>query len=169
MQLAVNHLSHFLLTNLLMPKILAAEHPRVVNLSSYGHRMSAFRFDDPLWSGGATYDRLYAYAQRKLPTYSFHVATKLARHIDSEGWKTRLKYFSKHSITRPERKFPEQGAGAPLRALLDPSLVTEAGVYLTDTELTTNAEVIKPYATVPEDAERLWRFSEEVVGQSFTY
>jgi NAD(P)-dependent dehydrogenase (short-subunit alcohol dehydrogenase family) len=43
---ATNHLGHFLLTNLLMGKILASTAPRVVNLSSDGHRFSHVRFDD---------------------------------------------------------------------------------------------------------------------------
>lgn len=45
-QFAANHLSHFLLTNLLMDKILASPAPRVVNVSSNGHRCQAIRFED---------------------------------------------------------------------------------------------------------------------------
>ena len=46
-QFAANHLGHFLLTNLLMGKILAAgEGARIVNLSSMGYEISEFRFDD---------------------------------------------------------------------------------------------------------------------------
>ncbi|KAL1857147.1 hypothetical protein Plec18170_003262 [Paecilomyces lecythidis] len=190
-QLAVNHLSHFLLTNLLMPKLLAAENPRVVNISSYGHRLSPFRFDDPLWSNGATYDRLYAYAQSKTANILFSVslreklnkkhrlesyavdpgsvATKLARNMDPEGWKTGLEYFAKHGVVRPERKVPEQGAAGPLRALLQPDISEEDGIYLTDTCLTTDPEVVKPYATDPEQAEKLWKLSEELVGEKFSY
>ena len=45
-QLATNHLGHFLLTNLIMDKILASSAPRVVNVSSEGHRVSPVRFGD---------------------------------------------------------------------------------------------------------------------------
>lgn len=45
-QLATNHLGHFLLTNLIMNKLLAAKAPRVVNVSSDGHRLSHIRWDD---------------------------------------------------------------------------------------------------------------------------
>ncbi|GAD94670.1 hypothetical protein BC1G_03928 [Paecilomyces variotii No. 5] len=191
MQLAVNHLSHFLLTNLLMPKLLAAENPRVVNLSSYGHQMSPFRFDDPLWSNGATYDRLYAYAQTKtanilfsvslreklrqkhhLESYAVNpgsVATKLARHMDPDGWKIGLERFTQHGIVRPERKDTEQGAAGPLRALLQPDISEEDGVYLSDTRLTTDPAEVKPYATDPEQAEKLWQLSEKYVGEKFSY
>jgi len=45
-QLATNHLGHFLFTNLIMDKILASKTPRVVNISSDGHRLSPIRFGD---------------------------------------------------------------------------------------------------------------------------
>lgn len=45
-QFATNHLGHFLLTNLLMDKILASNTPRIVSVSSDGHRFSHIRFDD---------------------------------------------------------------------------------------------------------------------------
>jgi NAD(P)-dependent dehydrogenase (short-subunit alcohol dehydrogenase family) len=45
-QFATNHLGHFLFTNLIMGKVLAAGKPRVVSVSSDGHRVSPVRFDD---------------------------------------------------------------------------------------------------------------------------
>lgn len=51
MHFATNHLGHFLLTNLLMPKILAAEStssngPRVINVASMATWLSPIRFSD---------------------------------------------------------------------------------------------------------------------------
>jgi NAD(P)-dependent dehydrogenase (short-subunit alcohol dehydrogenase family) len=46
MQFAANHIGHFLLTNLLMDKIFAAEGARVVNVSSGGYVSSGIRFED---------------------------------------------------------------------------------------------------------------------------
>lgn len=47
MQFATNHLGHFLFTQLVMDKILAAgPGARIVNVSSRGHRQGDVRFDD---------------------------------------------------------------------------------------------------------------------------
>lgn len=45
-QLATNHLGPFLFTNLIMGKILATNKPRIVNVSSDGHRLHPIRFFD---------------------------------------------------------------------------------------------------------------------------
>jgi NAD(P)-dependent dehydrogenase (short-subunit alcohol dehydrogenase family) len=45
-QFASNHLGHFLFTNLLMDKLLASKSPRVVNVSSDGHRLNPIRWAD---------------------------------------------------------------------------------------------------------------------------
>ncbi|KAL8947331.1 MAG: hypothetical protein Q9222_006375 [Ikaeria aurantiellina] len=69
MQLSANHVGHFLLTNLLMPALLAgAQGPygaRVVNLTSAGYQISPVRFDDPAFSAGKAYDPWTAYGQAK--------------------------------------------------------------------------------------------------------
>ncbi|PPQ66405.1 hypothetical protein CVT26_011274 [Gymnopilus dilepis] len=73
-QLATNHLGHFLLTNLIMDKILASSAPRVVNVSSEGHRVSPVRFGDYNFDGGKTYTDLRAYAQSKTANMLFSVS-----------------------------------------------------------------------------------------------
>jgi NAD(P)-dependent dehydrogenase (short-subunit alcohol dehydrogenase family) len=45
-QFATNHLGHFLFTNLIIEKVLAASSPRIVNVSSDGHRLSPIRWAD---------------------------------------------------------------------------------------------------------------------------
>lgn len=45
-QFATNHLGHFLFANLIMGRLLASEAPRVVNVSSDGHRLGPVRFVD---------------------------------------------------------------------------------------------------------------------------
>jgi NAD(P)-dependent dehydrogenase (short-subunit alcohol dehydrogenase family) len=47
LQFASNHVGHFLLTNLLMEKIIAAGRgARIVNVSSNGFELGEVRFDD---------------------------------------------------------------------------------------------------------------------------
>lgn len=46
MQFAANHIGHFLLANLIMPKLLKSGEPRVVSVTSDGHRLSFMRWDD---------------------------------------------------------------------------------------------------------------------------
>lgn len=45
-QFATNHLGPFLFTNLIMSKVLKAASPRIVMVSSDGHRLSPVRLDD---------------------------------------------------------------------------------------------------------------------------
>ena len=62
-QFAAGHLGPFLFTNLIMSKILTASSPRVVMVSSSGHRLSAIRWpdigfsvrDDPMTACGSQY------------------------------------------------------------------------------------------------------------------
>lgn len=74
-QFGTNHLSHFLLTNLLTPKLLAAgPRSRVVNVSSWGHKFFAVDFEDPGFSEGKTYDPVVAYGQAKIANILFSVS-----------------------------------------------------------------------------------------------
>ena len=45
-QMGTNHLGHFALTGLLLPTLLKAPEPRVVTVSSNGHRLGRIDFDD---------------------------------------------------------------------------------------------------------------------------
>lgn len=110
-QLATNHLGPFLFTNLIMKKIVASQSPRVVMVSSNGHRLNNFRFDDynfdvshePLlnFSGlgqvtnlaqdGKSYDKWYGYGQSK--TANMLMTISLAEKL---GVKHNLLAFSLH-------------------------------------------------------------------------
>lgn len=64
-QFGVNYVGPWMLTNLLIPSLLATPFPRVVFVSSRGHSRSDIRYDDVGFSHGASYDRLGAYGQSK--------------------------------------------------------------------------------------------------------
>ena len=45
-QFGTNHIGHFLLTNLIMERLIACQGARIVNVSSSGHRISDVQLDD---------------------------------------------------------------------------------------------------------------------------
>ncbi|MFE5722177.1 oxidoreductase [Streptomyces erythrochromogenes] len=80
-QFGVNHLGTFALTGLLMPRLLAAPHPRVVTVSSEGQRFARFDLDNLDAERG--YRTLFAYIQSKRANLYF--ATELQRRADAAG------------------------------------------------------------------------------------
>lgn len=85
-QFATNHVGHFLLTNLIMPKLLAAKpNPRVVNVSSYGNVLSDV-LEDPNFNGdGKDYSPFVAYGQSKTANVLFAVG--LNERLKKKGLK----------------------------------------------------------------------------------
>ncbi|KAK4702489.1 hypothetical protein P7C70_g3740, partial [Phenoliferia sp. Uapishka_3] len=73
-QFGSNHIGHFLFTNLIRPRLSASSKPRVVNVSSWGHRLSDIRWDDVGFSKGEKYDKWEAYGQAKTANVLFSVA-----------------------------------------------------------------------------------------------
>ena len=68
----VNHLGHFLLTNLLLDKLKAAKAARIINVSSVGHwAVLRFPFDDPTFSKSWFYNGMSVYAISKLANILF--------------------------------------------------------------------------------------------------
>lgn len=199
LQLAANHLGHFVFTNTIMPKILAAgPGARLVFVSSSGHRYNPFRFADPNYTVPGSYGEFAAYgssksamilyavalnnrlASRGIRAYALHpgsIVTNLQVHMNASGpasmdiiddgcWRTMGMSFAKYREVG-QRKTLQQGCATTLRAALDPDLTKEEGVYLEDSQLTTDTRLIKEWASDPELAEKCWKLSEELVGQKF--
>jgi NAD(P)-dependent dehydrogenase (short-subunit alcohol dehydrogenase family) len=82
LQFATNHLGHFALTGLLLPALLRAEGPRVVTVSSNGHRMGRNDWSDPNWER-RRYLKWLAYGQSKLANLLF--TRELARRAREAG------------------------------------------------------------------------------------
>src|SRR4051794_32266528 len=78
LQIGTNHLGHFALTNLLLPKI----RDRVVTVSSGAHRMGSIRLDDLNWERG-DYKAWPAYGQSKLANLLFTL--ELQRRLTEAG------------------------------------------------------------------------------------
>ncbi|KAI1374209.1 retinol dehydrogenase 13 [Hypoxylon crocopeplum] len=190
MTLSSNHLGHFLLTSLLTPKILAAgPGARIVNMTSQGHRVSGFRFEDYNFSGGQAYDGWSAYGQSKTANILFSV--ELGRRLAGRGvssfavhpgviWGTGLSahvqpedYVGVDEITkrntgrsfdaRDEPKTLATGTSSMIAAALDLELEDKSGSYIENCQVATPRE----YANDPENARKLWDLSEKLVGQKF--
>jgi len=80
-QLGTNHLGHFALTGLLIDRITATPHSRVVNVSSTAHKMGRMRFDDLM--GERRYEAWSTYGQSKLANLLF--TFELQRRLTAAG------------------------------------------------------------------------------------
>ena len=193
-QLGTNHLGHFVLTARLIPTILASakagDPARIVNLSSAGHRLSPFRFEDPFFEKDP-YDKWIAYGQAKTANVLFTLAlderfkdrgvrafavhpgsirTELSRHMDQDDIKDLM---SRRPQNEP-MKFKEipQGAATTVWAATATELDGRGGVYCEDchvAERTDDAGAttgVLPWALDREAAERLWALSEEWSGET---
>lgn len=178
MQFAANHLGHFLLTNLLMPKIIAAgKGARIINVSSFGYMSGGVRFDDPNFKNGAEYNAWLAYAQSKTANILFTAA--LADKLKSKGilsfalnpgliFESKLManvtqemFADGHAVataalngdTMPDTavapKSLAAGSATSLYAALDPSLSSHSGAFLVDAAIWT--EPLRPHAVGAED------------------
>jgi retinol dehydrogenase-14 len=81
MTFAVNHLAHFLLTNLLLELLKATAPSRIVNVSSGEQRNGTIDFDD--LQGEKGYKTAKAYSQSKLANVLF--TYELARRLEGTG------------------------------------------------------------------------------------
>ena len=81
LQLGTNHLGHFALTGLLLPRLLAGRSPRVVTVSSLAHRHGVIHLDDLQAERG--YTKWGRYGQAKLANLLF--AFELQRRAEAAG------------------------------------------------------------------------------------
>jgi NAD(P)-dependent dehydrogenase (short-subunit alcohol dehydrogenase family) len=81
MSFALNHLSYFLLTNLLLDTIRASAPARIINVSSRAHEGAKINFND--LQGRQKYGGMRAYGQSKLANVLF--TYELARRLEGSG------------------------------------------------------------------------------------
>ncbi|HAM09762.1 MAG: hypothetical protein A2X05_14345 [Bacteroidetes bacterium GWE2_41_25] len=77
----INHLSHFILTNLLLDELKKSDDPRIINVSSAAH--AAGRFDPDNLQGEKGYSPFRAYADTKLINIMFTL--ELAERLKDSG------------------------------------------------------------------------------------
>ena len=78
---AINHLGHFLLTNLLIDRTKEAPSARIINVSSSGHHRARIDFND--LNSERPYGPLKAYGRSKLANILF--TRKLAKELQGTG------------------------------------------------------------------------------------
>jgi NAD(P)-dependent dehydrogenase (short-subunit alcohol dehydrogenase family) len=191
MQFAVNHLSHFLLFQLLKPALLSSAtsemHSRVVNVSSSGHRLLTGPFNYTFKEGG--YNPWVAYGQSKAA--NVYMANEIDRRYGSKG----LHATSLHpgAIDTPLGKFMdpkqvaafknneasmrilkslEQGAATTVAAAVGREWEDKGGKYLVDCAEAMRGEDDGSASGIgyvshtydPEMEAKLWQDSLEMVG-----
>lgn len=88
-QLATNYLGQFHLTSKLWPALKKANGARVISVSSYGHQMAPFNFEDPNFEE-RDYDTLSGYGQSKTACNLFAV------ELDEKGKEFNIRAYSLH-------------------------------------------------------------------------
>ncbi|CRK97376.1 CLUMA_CG010766, isoform B [Clunio marinus] len=159
----VNHLGHFLLTNLLLDLIKEAAPSRIVVVSSTAHKLGKITREDLMRIHN--YKEFSVYSQSKLANVLF--ANELARKLKGTGVtvnschpgvvKTEIgrdvsyqTYFE--ALFGPWMKTVEEGAQTQIRLAVDPELENVTGKYFADCE----EDTMSKYAKDEELAAWLW-------------
>jgi NAD(P)-dependent dehydrogenase (short-subunit alcohol dehydrogenase family) len=171
--LATNHLSHFLLTHLLLDMLKASGAARVVNVSSQAHRVGSLDFLDDLHAERG-YSGMKVYGNSKLANILF--TRSLAKRLAG----TKVTANSLHpGVVRTGFGLNNQGFFSTLVKLTAPFMLTAEGGARTSVYLASSPEVegvtgkyfmkcreAKESAAARNDAaaERLWEKSAELTG-----
>ena len=159
---AVNYLSHFLLTSLLLPLLKDSAPARVVNVASAGQ--SPIDFDDPMLERG--YDAMRAYSQSKLAQIMF--TFELAERLSGTG----VSVNALHPASLMDTKMVqdtfgytmstvEEGSEAVVHLAVSPELEGVTGRYF-DGKREARAD---GQAYDKEARQTLWELSEELCGR----
>ena len=159
---AVNYLSHFLLTQELLPTLVAGAPARIVNVASVGQR--PVNFDDVMLQNGFTTSN--AYAQSKLAQILFTIT--LSERLDA----SRVTVNAVHPATlmntpmvagmgREPMSTVEDGANAVMQLATAPALTGRSGLYFNQmNEARANAQAYDASART-----RLWELSEKLIAE----
>lgn len=170
---AVNHLGYFLLTNLLLDRLVESAPARVVTVASVGHRRGTMDFEDLGYERG--YFIMKAYARSKLGNVLF--SNELARRLEGKGVTSNSLHpggvatniwsgapgWAKPIlavIVKPFLITPEKGAQTILQLATSPELDGVTGTYFEKLRAVDPA----PLALDEALAKRLWDVSEKLVG-----
>jgi retinol dehydrogenase-12 len=170
MTFALNHLSYFLLTTLLLDALENGASARIVNVASRAHRRAEMNWGDLQFEEG--YGGFRAYGQSKLANLLF--TYELARRLEGSGITVNALHpgfvnshlYRRVGISRPLVKLiaslfgksAEEGAETSIYLASSPEVEGVSGKYFADREPVSSS----PASYDEEAAQRLWRVSEDM-------
>jgi NAD(P)-dependent dehydrogenase (short-subunit alcohol dehydrogenase family) len=176
MTFGVNHLGHFLLTNLLLDRIKESAPARIITVASAAHRGARDGLDfDDLQCERTRYRGFPVYCRSKLANVLF--ATELARRLEGTGVTSNAMhpgwvgtnfgregdtgiFGSLAGLARPLAKSPEQGADTIVYLASAPDVANVTGKYFAKRK----PARMSAHAANADEARRLWDASERLVG-----
>lgn len=188
MQFGINHIGHFLFTNLVKP--ILKERGRVLSIASDGYRLSPVRFEDISFQEGKTYDKWKAYGQSKTANMLFimefskrnagkftgislhpgAIHTNLGSHLSVEDFEELRNQDEQGGFLNKafglKFKSLQQGAATYVRAAFDPTLDAHSGSYMEDCQVVPPQKIYS-WGRDAVNAEMLWTLSERLVNKQF--
>lgn len=171
MQMGINHMGHFLLTNLLLDRLKASAPSRIISVSSYAYKFGNIVRDD--LNGENNYNEYKAYCNSKLANILF--TRELSKRLHGTGVVANSLHpgFVATDVQRHQRilnavfypmylfaRTPRSGAQTTIMLALDPKMGKISGNYYENCEL--EHEVAK--ARDDDTADWLWKISEQWTG-----
>jgi NAD(P)-dependent dehydrogenase (short-subunit alcohol dehydrogenase family) len=126
LRFAVNFLSHYVLTRVLMPLLKRSAPSRIVNVSSAGQ--APIDFNDPMLTRGYTGVRAYCQSKLAQILFTFDLATELAGTGVTVNALHPATYMPTKMVAHPISTI-EEGVLATMRLVRDESLADVSGKY----------------------------------------
>ncbi len=169
---AVNQLAYFLLTRLLLERIVASAPARIVNVASEAHRLGALDPDDLQSERGFRPMRVYGRSKSANILFTLELARRLegtgvtANAVHPGAVATRLGHQNLPAplrraaalLLRPFMRSPARGAETSLYVATAPELAGVSGRYFADARQRAPAAAARD----PELARRLWELCAEL-------